>query len=244
MCSSSTVARLWLACAPSPSAAVLSFWALASGLGGFGSTDSGVYRAPLADPPAFARMLLERVPLLVMGQWTPVPSDLGSAVAPYSPEGRTVLAIGLSTLVLLLAIMGPLVWRDRVARFFAFGAALSLLPVAAAGPQDRLLFFVGLGSMGLLARLVQVLVEGAPAATRLWRIPAWVAAGALLIVHLVWAPIAASFWIASQEKASARMTGAMASVPGDPEMADQDLILLNPPDYVYAASAALAALAA
>lgn len=214
-----------------PNAVVLAIWALAYKLGGFGSTHSGFYREPLADPLAFARAALERIPLLVMGQWTPVPSDYGSAVAPGSEAATLLRWTGVATIAVLAVLFARLVRRDRVSRFFAAGAALSLLPIAAVGPQDRLLFFVGLGSMGLLARLVQASFSGDAS------LLAKTAAVALLGVHLLLAPAAVPRWIAFQEQASARMIAAVASVPADPALAAQDLILVNPPDYVYVVTA-------
>jgi len=214
-----------------PSGVVLASWALVYKLGGFGSTHSGFYREPLADPLAFARAALERIPLLVMGQWTPVPSDYGSAVVPGSEAAIALRGMGLATIALLVVLFAPLVRRDRVSRFFALGAALSLLPIAAVGPQDRLLFFVGLGSMGLLAQLVHASFSR-PAALAVRAV-----AVALLGVHLLLAPWATLRWIAFQERASAKMIAAVASVPADPALAEQDLILVNPPDYVYVVTA-------
>jgi hypothetical protein len=214
-----------------PNAVVLASWGLVYRLGGFGSTHSGFYREPLADPLAFGRAALERIPLLVMGQWTPLPSDYGSALVPGSEAAIALRWAGTVTTALAVVLFAPLVRRDRVARFFACGAALSLLPVAAVGPQDRLLFFVGLGSMGLLARWVHA--SFSRAASRFARS----AAVALLAIHLVLAPPAALRWIAFQERASAKMITAVASVPADPALAEQDLILVNPPDYVYGVTA-------
>lgn len=42
-----------------------------------------------------------------------------------------------------------------MARFFALGMALALAPIAATFPSDRLLFFVGIGAMGLLAEWLE-----------------------------------------------------------------------------------------
>ena len=207
---------------------MLAIWALAYKLGGFGSAQSGFYREPLADPLAFARAAIERIPLLVDG-----PVDAGavglrlgrgagerSGARPpldrASPRSRSPSSL-----------LAPLARRDRAARFFAFGAALSLLPIAAVGPQDRLLFFVGLGSMGLLAQLVHA------SFSREARLALRATALALLAVHLLLAPLAGLRWIAFQERASEKMIAAVASVPADPALAEQDLILVNPPDYVY-----------
>jgi hypothetical protein len=177
--------------------------------------------------------------VLVLGQWTPVPSDIASGVPPDGPVARALIAGGAATLALLALFFAPLVRRDRVARFLAAGAALSLLPIAATFPQDRLLFFVGLGSMGLLARWTYALVAE-PAllpAARWWRASAWAGAAALLAVHLALAPLAARLVLAFQSRVNERMVAAIASVPSDPAVVGQDLVLVNPPDFVYTVGA-------
>lgn len=220
-----------------PTATVLLAWALVYKLGGFGAGGSGYYREPLSAPLAYAHALAQRVPVLILGQWTPIPADLASGVSADSDTGWALWAMGLATIAVLAAVLAPLLRHDAVARFFAVGATLSLLPIASVGSQNRLLFFVGLGSMGLLARLVEALVTGVPPTSRLWRGVAWTAAGVLLATHLVLAPLVAPAWIAFHERADARMVAAIASVPSDPEIAEQDLVLVNPPDYVYAVGA-------
>src|SRR5262249_23852854 len=126
----------------------------------------------------------------------------------------------------------------RVARFWGLGALLSLVPIAAVGPENRVLGFVGLGSMALLAQMVQFLF-GSQAASipRLWKGFAWAATAILLLLHVVAAPFLGLVRITYQEQVSSRMQRAMASVPNDPEIASQDLVLINPPDHIYLVTA-------
>jgi hypothetical protein len=218
---------------------VLVVWAALYRLGGFGATDSGFYREPLADPLAYARGAVAHIPVLIMGQWTPIPSDIASGVPPGSAAALRLIGIGLATTALLAFLFVPLLRRDRLARFFALGGALSLLPIAATFPQDRLLFYVGLGSMGLLARFLYAFVAE-PAllpASRWWRLPAAALAVLLLAIHLVLAPIAAPLEIRFEQGVNARMLAAIDTVPGEAALSRQDLVLVNPPDFVYTAGA-------
>ncbi len=222
-----------------PAGGVLLAFAVVFRLGRFGSHGSGFYVDPLGEPLAFALALAERAPILLLGQWSPIPSDLALADL---PGDRSLLGLRLGAVgvvALLGALLFRLVSRDRVARFWCVGALLSLLPVAAVGPQDRLLFFVGLGSMGLLAQFVLALVSGAPAAprSRAGRLVSWTAALVLLGFHLLLAPASARFYLGLQEQASAAMLRAIDRVPGDARIAGQDLVLLNPPDHVYLVTA-------
>jgi hypothetical protein len=129
--------------------------------------------------------------------------------------------------------------RDRVARFWGLGVLLSLVPIAAVAPENRLLSFVGLGSMGLLAQLVQATFSAPSAAPTMrgWRLFGRAAAIILLPLHLIAAPALGVVTIGYQAKANKAMLRAIASVPSDPQIAMQDLVLVNPPDYVYVVTA-------
>jgi hypothetical protein len=92
--------------------------------------------------------------------------------------------------------------------------------------------------MGLLAQLVQGLASDAPSLPNhlWWRIPAWAITGLLLVFHLLFAPLLAhafNFYT----KANVALERAITSVPDDTQIAEQDLILVNPADYTYLVSA-------
>ena len=122
-----------------------------------------------------------------------------------------------------------------MARFWGLGAVLSLVPIAAVGPENRVLGFVGLGSMALLARLTEFVFARAYVASipRVWKGFAWTMTLILLLNHVVAAPLLGLARIAYQGKVNSRLDRAMASVPEDPQLASQDLVLINPPDHVY-----------
>jgi hypothetical protein len=140
---------------------------------------------------------------------------------------------------LLLVLFVPLVLRDRLARFWGLGALLSLVPIAAVGPENRVLGFVGLGSMALLAQMTQF-IFASPSdspAPRAWKGFAWTATLLLVLLHLIAAPFLGIARIAYQANVNSRMERAMASVPSDPRIASQDLVLINPPDHIYLVTA-------
>jgi hypothetical protein len=99
--------------------------------------------------------------------------------------------------------------------------------------------FVGLGSIALLAQLTQFVFAGAPDAwvPRVWKGFAWAATLILLLLHVVAAPLLGIARIAYQANVDSRMTRAMASVPSDPRIESQDLVLINPPDHIYLVTA-------
>jgi hypothetical protein len=222
-----------------PEAAVLAAWTFIYKLGNFGSHGSGFYLDPLHNPLGFAASLCQRAAFLLMGQWSPIPAEMSMAYAPGSSAALHLSIFSFAILALLVALFIPLVWRDRLARFWALSALLSLVPIAAVGPENRLLGFVGLGSMALLAQMTQFVFAGSSdsSAPRAWKGFAWTATLLLLLVHLIAAPLLGIARIAYQATVNSRMERAMASVPNDPRLASQDLVLINPPDHIYLVTA-------
>ncbi|WP_331587246.1 hypothetical protein [Candidatus Binatus sp.] len=222
-----------------PHGGVLGAWASIYRLGNFGSHGSGFYLDPLRDPLGFAGSFCQRAAFLLVGQWSPLPAEMSMANAPGTTAffHMSVFSFVVAAIVAVLFI--PLVARDRVARFWGLGALLSLIPIAAVGPENRLLGFVGLGSMALLAQLTQVVFISSfvPPVSRVWKGFAWAATLLLLLTHVVAAPLLGIARIDYQANVSSRMERAMASVPSDPRIASQDLVLINPRDHIYLVTA-------
>jgi len=217
-----------------PHGGVLAAWALIYKFGNFGSQGSGFYLDPLHNPLGFAGSFCQRAAFLLMGQWTPIPAELSMANAPGTSAFFHISVFSFVVAAILVLLFIPLVVRDRVARFWALGALLSLIPIGAVGPENRLLGFVGLGSMALLAQLTEFVFAGSAVTPipRVWKGFAGVATVLLLLTHLIAAPFLGIARIDYQANVSARVTRAMASVPSDPGIQSQDLVLLNPPDHI------------
>ena len=220
-----------------PHGVVLAGWALIYKLGNFGSHGSGFYTDPGRDPVGFAKSFFQHAAFLMMGQWSPLPAEMSMGPAPGSPAYFHLSVFSFVVVAIVAILFVPLIVRDRVARFWALGALLSLVPISAVGPENRVLGFVGLGSMALLAQVTHALFTGSFAAPRAWKGFAWAATLLLLLLHLVAAPFLGIARLAYQNQVGARMERAMASVPGDPQVASQDLVLINPPDHIYLVTA-------
>ena len=153
----------------------------------------GLYVDPLTDPGPFLAALAERAPILMLGQWSPIPAETAAVLRPpfrRPSGGRRSRSSALLTLVL-----APLLKRDRLARFWAAGMLLPTIPVCATLPMDRLLTFAGIGAFGLLAQFLAFVFGHRPAlrSTRWWRVPLCALAWFFVAVHAVWAPIALPF---------------------------------------------------
>ncbi|MBW7992848.1 MAG: hypothetical protein FVQ84_22910 [Planctomycetes bacterium] len=134
-------------------------------------------------------------------------------------------------LVLLIIVLIPLLWRQRSARFWATGMILSILPICATFPSDRLLTFVGIGAMGLVAQFIYLVfakTEGQQKRT-FWRIPPLVLASIFILIHLIIAPLvlpvrAAHAMIPKEYSDKLMLTKGL-----DESVKNQDLVIVNPP---------------
>ena len=206
-----------------PCAAVTLGWLTVHRLGGFGSQDSGFYLDPFRDPVGFGTLLIDRAGALMLGQWTPLPSDWSSLIQLGTGEATALRAVAIVTVCALLLLLAPVLRQSTLCRFFLLGSILALAPISAVGPQNRLLFFVGFGAMGTIGCL------GAAGPVH-WR---RVGLTVLLLVHAVLAPAMAYVFLDLQTSAARAMERASNSVPDEAHLAQRDLILINPSDSVY-----------
>ena len=136
-----------------PYAVLVSVWRVLYGALGFGATGSSLYLDPADQPVLFLRALLERMPLFLGAQMLQAPVDFWMLL----PRGAQIAASIVSAVLLggLLRVFWSLLRREALARFWALGMALSLVPFCTTFPQVRLLVFAGLGGCGLLAMLFE-----------------------------------------------------------------------------------------
>ncbi|HEX7668603.1 MAG TPA: hypothetical protein VF395_03425, partial [Polyangiaceae bacterium] len=123
-------------------------WMIPYRMLGYGVYGSGAYVDPLRQPLEFARVALERGPILLIAQLTGFSADF-LAICP-----APILLFWAALAALAAACVVPLVRRSPEARFFALGMVLSAAPACGTSPSDRLLTLVSLGGMGLVAMLI------------------------------------------------------------------------------------------
>jgi hypothetical protein len=188
---------------------------------GYGIRGSGLYIDPTYEPAAFVIALVERAPVLLAAQLAG-PSASGHVFV-SALTGRLIWWLWA---VALLVGGATLVWRELrhepVARFWALGMLLAAVPVCATFPHDRLLWFVGIGAMGLVAQLLIRLREGGGG---WWRRSLMVV---LIGLHLVLAPLllpVAVYFPAVMERA---MDNDARVLPDEPSLAEASVVLVNP----------------
>jgi hypothetical protein len=168
---------------------------------------------------------------LATGVWSERSLSLPTAAPAFAWTPAQTLGVagfGVLFLTLLFFLSRPILREEATARFFACGMLLSVVPITAGFPHDRLLFFVGIGAMGLLAMLLVRLFDRSMT-SRTGRLFGWV----LLAVHVA---IAAPFqWIMNAAVAAQEPIYAdpPRSLPADPELERQRLVVVNQPSAFY-----------
>ena len=70
-----------------------------------------------------------------------------------------------------------------------------------------------------------------------WKVPAWALVALMLTFHIAAAPFVGLAFVQWNADVASRMRAAIASVPHDDAIAEQTLVLLNPPDHIYTVAA-------
>ena len=206
-----------------PYSAVLLVWRATYSALGYGVSGSGLYLDPGQHPLEFLAALPRRLPFLLLADISGPRADLGSV---YEFVGKSGLQWMLAYAVVVLGLLAAAGFRTLrarpAARFFATGMLLSALPVCAAFTSDRLLLFVSVGAMGLVAEVIAAAASFGERA----------AAAFLLLVHLVMAPPLLlfraryndfQFWIDVSND----------TIPKTPEVTSKTVVIVNPPSELF-----------
>lgn len=208
-----------------PYGVIFVLWALIYKIEGFGSHGSGMYINPMSDPGIFINALLDRLPILLAGQWVNFIADF------YAIFNVPLLfkVFSFSLLGVLVIILSPILREDPVARFWALGMVLSLIPVCASFPSSRHLIFSGIGAMGLIAQMVGAYKEREGYSV-LWQKTARVFVPSVMAVHLVMAPVITPVSIKMFKDFFVYHAAVPSLVlPISSNMAATEVVLVNPP---------------
>jgi hypothetical protein len=186
-----------------------------------------MYVEPVHDPLGYILQLIRYGPILLLGQWGLPLSDFSVAWSASAFQVHWLWAIVFLTLV--AGLLAPLILRDTLARFWTLGMLLSILPACVAFSMDRLLMFVGLGAMGLLAQVLVGLKKEARLVLRraAWWRPAHLFAGLLLTIHLAVAPVLFLLIIRIPKLAGHESSLLTRTYPSDPQSPHQTLVIVN-----------------
>ena len=212
--------RLW------PYFVVIVIWRIVYNHLGYGTANSGVYIDIGHDPRAFLTALPSRFVFLLAGQLALPWSDLAAMWSYIGPRAlKIAFVIAFTSSAFVVAQLIPIARRDPTMRFLATGALLALVPVCSTFPADRLLWFVGIGAMGLVAQFLLTPPRG-------WW--AWSGFVVLLLLHVVLAPPELALRSRSMEAVNIPLVRADESLPMTPDTAGRTVVLVNPPADFFA----------
>ncbi len=215
-----------------PCAAVGVGWALAYRAAGFGVGGADTYLDPVARPLRFLSAVAERGPIQLWGQLSFPPSDVYNFLS-ISLAGQVWLAV-----VVLLTLFGllllPILRREPLARFWAFGMLLAVIPSCATFPTVRQLFYTSLGSAGLMAILVVHAWRRSEGHPTWWRRTARLTTIPLLFIHLVQAPLGLATAAVNMSGGGGLFMKAAASLPSDATISTQQAVIVNAPTFFAA----------
>ena len=209
-----------------PYALVVVGWRVVYSALGYGAVGSETYIDPLHSPLRFLSAVVVRAPILLLGQWAAPPAD-PFALLPWPAVTAAWWGVAVAVLLILAALLTPLLRRSSVARFWCVGMLLSLAPICATFPMDRLLLFVGFGAMGLVAQFIEA-VPGQRAG-KLAGATAW----ALVIIHAIVAPVMLPIRIQTSAMMLASVGRTCRSTQLSADVADKTVIVASAPNVFY-----------
>lgn len=187
---------------------------------GYGVTGSGGYTHPLHDPGAYFAQLPARAAVLALGQLTPIASDFWQ----FTPASArlAVFAMAAAIVAVVARVAWPALASERASRFWLLGAALAILPVAAAGPGDRNLVFVGIGASAALALVFDACVREPPSSRG-----ARLVVGALAVFNLALAPAFLPLKCLANFNMERMRAAADASIPRAERVTAETLVVVS-----------------
>ena len=210
-----------------PYVAVALVWRVAYQWMGYGAFGSDGYHDPGREPLAFLAAAAMHVPILLAAQFGPGAPPLADLWAWGPPElAPALVATAVVTLLICVALIWPVLKRDSLARFWLFGAVVSVLPSAASVPGERLLIFVGVGATPVIAATLQYWAGRFHTERRLWL---WALTAALVVTHLVAAPIGLFLRAGSLDMVGSVIDATDASLGYAGSLHDEQVVIVNPP---------------
>ncbi len=211
-----------------PFVGVAAVWSVVYKLGGYGAWGGEFYIDPGKEPVRFLEALVQRLPVLLHGQFAFPPSDVWMLV-PFEKQW-TVWAIVMVVVLLGVTVLAFGLRKTKENAFFATGMLLALVPVCATWPGDRLLIFAGFGAFGLIGDFLTAPREGLGQGRR---IAVKGAAGFFVLLHLILAPV---FYLGRTFQLDHMLHDpierADQSLPPAAELAGKTLVVVNGPDVL------------
>ncbi len=219
-----------------PYGLIIVIWRTIYSILGYGAANSAAYIDPVQSPFLYIQALFERFPLLLSGQLALPPPDIFLLLPPIYTTAAWVF--GILFILLFLFTSLPLLRKDPVSKFWALGMLLSIVPVCAVFPMDRLLLFAGIGAMGLVAAFIAAVKNktldsfdspGKKVRYRLSRVFFYF----LITIHLFAAPLLLPLRITSAGLAGKHFRESAKQVSFPAKIEERTVVLVNAPTFFH-----------
>jgi len=211
---------------------ILGWWSWYQ-INGYGAWGSGFYYNPVREPLEYLIAIVERVPMLLLGQWV-TPDPVTYAVLSTGAKFLYWL-IGLIVLAGIGVLLTPLLRRDRTARFLACGMLIAVIPICAVSPPSgRHLLFTGFGAFGLMGHFIigRLYRHEWCSPRRVWQATALAVSLIFLGLHALLYPVLGTVVRQSLDTYSIAITDLTAEPVGE----SQDIVVVNAPSpglFIY-----------
>lgn len=213
-------------------AAVMLWRGIYAGLG-HGVHGSWMYVDPAQEFPVFAKHFASYFPVMTLGLFAAPDSTLWNMLP--APWQTPFVLLALALLGFFAWAAWPFVKGNSVAKFWAMGALIAVIPACATMPSDRNLLIASIGASALVAHVLSALIEnraalGPPGSVSLRS--AKLFSSILIGLHLAISPVALLFtsYVIGYMDRSFRYVN--ASVPTGQER----IVVINSPMDMLAAS--------
>jgi hypothetical protein len=178
-------------------------------------------------------VLPERATTLLLGQLLFPPAEVYIFAEDFGVAPFYWLGVFFVLVAVLALMIRKLEW-NAMTRFWALGMLLSLLPICATFPADRMLFFVGLGGFALVAGFLSAVFGwngkvDRPEAGRAARFAVKTLAVLMVLAHLVFAPLALAVRSAIPIGPPSLLDKLQVDVPMGPEVERQTVVIVTAP---------------
>ncbi len=214
-----------------PYVAVAGTWLLVYKHHGFGAYGSGMYIDPVQEPVTYSFAFIQRAPILLMEQFGAPPAFFYGMLPDIG--NKIMLAWAVFFLLTVCMVIVPLLRRNTTACFWMLGMMLSLIPIASTNPMGRLLFFVGLGGMGLLAQFISGFLENADwlPSKKSWNTLGLILLNFFIGTHILFAPLLLPLNTIFHKSFHATINEPARNNLLNSDVPEQQVVLINPPGF-------------
>ena len=124
---------------------------------GYGVSGLELYVDPGNDPVKFAYAVVERVPMILLNLLAFPPTDIYMILSPFAVKAYWIVSVLI--LCCLGCLFSPYFRQCRSSLFWLSGTLLAIIPLCAALPGGRSLALVSFGMTGFLVQIIQNAVK-------------------------------------------------------------------------------------